>query len=42
VLQPLSLRSTVQARTARRRVIAVKAAIVAADSTKGHHHGDRS
>jgi hypothetical protein len=26
----------------RRRVIAVKAAVGAADSRKGHHHGDRS
>jgi hypothetical protein len=41
-LRPLSLRSAVQARSARRRVIAAKAAMGAADATKGHHHGDRS
>jgi hypothetical protein len=41
-LRPLSLRSAVQARSARRQVIAVKATMGAADSTKGHHHGDRS
>jgi len=33
-LRPLSLRSAVQARTARRRVIVVKAAMGAADPTK--------
>ena len=42
VLRPLSLRSTVQARSARRRVIAVKAAMGAAIRQKGDHHGDRS
>jgi hypothetical protein len=42
VLRPLSLRSTVQARSARHRVIAVKGHDGAAHSTKGHHHGERS
>ena len=41
-LRPLSLCSAVQTRPARRRVIATKAAMGAADSDKGHHHGDRS
>ena len=40
-LRPLSLRSAVQVRSARRLVIATKAAMGAADPTKGHHHDDR-
>jgi hypothetical protein len=39
-LRPLSLRPAVQARPARRLVIAIKAAMGAADP-QGHHHGDR-
>jgi hypothetical protein len=40
-LRPLSLRSAVQARSARRQVIATKAAMGAVNPTKGHHHDDR-